>query len=59
MGLNAKRRTEDQKRAVIEKVSKALVEALDAPNGAARIWLHDVPKENWGIGGRTAKSLGR
>lgn len=52
-------RTEDQKRAVIEKVTQALVEALGAPKENVRVWIHDVPKENWGIGGVPAKALGR
>ena len=52
-------RTEEQKRAVIEKVTQALVEALDAPKDNVRVWIHEVPKENWGIAGVTAKDLGR
>lgn len=52
-------RTEDQKRAVIEKVTQALVEAVDAPRQNVRVWIHDVPKENWGIAGESARDLGR
>jgi 4-oxalocrotonate tautomerase len=52
-------RTEEQKRAVIEKVTQALVEAVDAPLENVRVWIHDVPKENWGIAGRSAKDMGR
>jgi len=52
-------RTEDQKRALIEKVTAAIVEAVDAPQENVRVWIQEVPKENWGIAGRTAKSLGR
>jgi len=52
-------RTEEQKRAVIEKVSAALVEATGAPIANVRVWIQDVPKENWGIGGVSAKDLGR
>jgi 4-oxalocrotonate tautomerase len=52
-------RTEEQKRAVIEKVTAALVEALGAPQQNVRVWIHDMPKENWGIAGQTAKDLGR
>ncbi|MBK6716786.1 MAG: 4-oxalocrotonate tautomerase family protein [Burkholderiales bacterium] len=52
-------RTEDQKRAVIEKVSCALVEATGAPKEAIRVWITEVPKTNWGISGQTAKDLGR
>lgn len=24
-----------------------------------RVWIHDMPKTNWGIAGQTAKDLGR
>ena len=52
-------RTEAQKRAVIEKVTAALVEAVGAPIENVRVWIHDVPKAQWGIAGKTAKDLGR
>lgn len=52
-------RSEEQKRAVIEKVTQALVEAVGAPVENVRVWIHDMPKENWGIAGKTAKDLGR
>lgn len=52
-------RTHEQKKAVIEKVTQALVEALDAPQKNVRVCIHEVPKENWGIGGITAAELGR
>jgi 4-oxalocrotonate tautomerase len=52
-------RTEEQKRAVIEKVSTALVEATGTPIANVRVWIQDVPKENWGIAGVSAKDLGR
>lgn len=52
-------RSEEQKRAVIEKVTAALVEAVGAPKENVRVWIQDVPKENWGIAGVSAKDLGR
>jgi 4-oxalocrotonate tautomerase len=52
-------RTPEQKKAVIEKVSQALVEATGAPIANVRVWIHEVPKENWGISGVSAKDLGR
>ncbi len=52
-------RSEEQKRALIEKVTEAIVEAVGAPKENVRVWLHDVPKTNWGIAGVTAKDLGR
>ena len=52
-------RTEDQKRAVIEKVTAALVDAVGAPKENVRVWIQEVPKANWGIAGVSAKDLGR
>jgi 4-oxalocrotonate tautomerase len=52
-------RSEDQKRAVIEKVTQALHEAVGAPKETIRVWIQDVPKQNWGIAGVSAKDLGR
>lgn len=52
-------RSEDQKRAVIEKVTQALSESTGAPKENVRVWIHDVPNTNWGIAGKTAKDLGR
>lgn len=52
-------RTEEHKRAVIEKVTEALVAAVGAPKENVRVWIQDVPKTNWGIAGVTAKDLGR
>jgi 4-oxalocrotonate tautomerase len=52
-------RSDEQKAAVIEKVTDALIEAVGAPRETVRVLVLDVPKGQWGIGGKTAKSLGR
>ncbi|MBI2276428.1 MAG: 4-oxalocrotonate tautomerase family protein [Dechloromonas sp.] len=52
-------RSEDQKRAVIEKVTAALVEAVGAPIETVRVIITEIPKAHWGIGGKSAKDLGR
>lgn len=52
-------RTEEQKKAVIEKVTKALQEAVDAPVQTIRVCIIEMPSTNWGIGGVSAKDLGR
>jgi len=52
-------RTEAQKKVVIEKVTQALVEAVGAPVSTVRVMIQEVPKENWGIAGVSAKELGR
>ena len=51
--------TEEQKRAVIEKVTDALQEAVGAPRESIRIMIQDIPNTNWGIAGTSAKDLGR
>jgi 4-oxalocrotonate tautomerase len=30
-----------------------------APRQNVRVWIHDVPRVNWGIAGVSAKDLGR
>lgn len=52
-------RTDEQKQAVIEEVTAALMKAIDAPKENIRVWIHDVPKQNWGIAGVPASQLGR
>ena len=52
-------RTEEQKRAVIKEVTEALERAVGAPKQNIRVWIHDVPKEKWGIAGESALDLGR
>ena len=41
------------------QTTQALHEAVGAPKEAIRVWIHDMPKENWGIAGVSAKELGR
>ena len=52
-------RTDEQKKAVIEKVTEALHEAIGAPRENVRVWIHEIPKTQWGIAGKTAAELGR
>jgi 4-oxalocrotonate tautomerase len=52
-------RTDEQKKAVIEKVIQVLHEAVGAPVENIRVWIQDVPKTQWGIAGKTAAELGR
>ena len=49
----------EQKKAAIEKVTTALVDALGVPRESVRVLLQEVPKENWGIAGVSARELGR
>ena len=51
--------TAQEKRAVIANITQALQDAVGAPRPNVRVWIHDVPKENWGIAGVSALDLGR
>lgn len=52
-------RTVEQKRAVIAKVTQALIDAVGAPKENVTVWIHAVPKENWGLAGKSVKDPGR
>ena len=52
-------RTDEQKKAVIEKVTQAIMEAVSAPRENVRVIIQEIPKTQWGIGGKTAQDLGR
>lgn len=52
-------RTEEQKARLIEALTRAAVEALDAPIESVRVLLHEVPNTDFGIAGQTAKQRGR
>lgn len=52
-------RTEEKKAELIREVTDAIHRSLGAPKEAIRVALYEVKKTDWGIGGETAKSLGR
>lgn len=52
-------RTVEQKRALVEKVTQAICETVGAKPEGVRIILTEMPKEHFGIGGKTAGELGR
>ncbi|WP_406806622.1 tautomerase family protein [Burkholderia semiarida] len=52
-------RTDEQKRALIAALSDAGANVLDAPLQATRVIIKDIPNTDFGIGGRTARALGR
>lgn len=52
-------RTKEAKQALIRAVTAAIAETLAAKPESIRVLVHEVPKENWGIGGVTASELGR
>ncbi|MFM0342817.1 tautomerase family protein [Paraburkholderia sp. RL17-347-BIC-D] len=52
-------RTPAQKEALFAALSKTGADVLDTPLAAARVMIKDIPNTDFGIGGQTAKSLGR
>lgn len=52
-------RTSAQKNAMYSKVSRAISETLGVPVERIRIIVQEVPKENWCIGDKSARDLGR
>ncbi len=49
--------TDDQKRAVIQQVTDALVESTGVSKAAVRVLIIDLPSINWGVGGVPVKDL--
>jgi 4-oxalocrotonate tautomerase len=45
--------------AMISEVTQAVHRSLGAPVETVRVLVQEVPKTHWGIGGKTAKELGR
>ena len=52
-------RTDEQKEALIHEVTDAIVRSLGAPVESVRVILNEMPKQHFGIGGQSAKKLGR
>ncbi|WP_255343542.1 MULTISPECIES: 2-hydroxymuconate tautomerase [Cupriavidus] len=52
-------RTEEQKARLIRALTDAAVEAVGAPVETVRVMITEVPKTQFGIGGKTARELGR
>lgn len=52
-------RSDEQKEAVIREITAALVRAVNAPPESVRVLINEMPKQHFGIGGSSAKKLGR
>jgi 4-oxalocrotonate tautomerase len=52
-------RTDEQKEAFIEALTNAAESSLGAPRASVRVLLQEMPKQHFGIGGTSAKKLGR
>jgi 4-oxalocrotonate tautomerase len=52
-------RQPQQKRELIRAVTVAIAESLEVNADSIRVIIQEVPKEHWGIGGVSARELGR
>jgi|KBSMisStaDraftv2_1062788.scaffolds.fasta_scaffold01482_4 4-oxalocrotonate tautomerase len=52
-------RTPEQKQALIGAVTAAIADSLQAKKESIRVIVQEIPSENWGIGGQSARELGR
>jgi 4-oxalocrotonate tautomerase len=52
-------RDDEKKEKLIEKVTLAIAESLDAPIESVRVIINEMPKQHFGIGGKSVKKLGR
>lgn len=52
-------RTDEQKEELIREVTDAISRSLGAPVESVRIIITEMPRQHFGIGGQSAKKLGR
>ena len=50
-------RSAEQKRGLVEAITKAMVEQAGADPTHLHVIIHDVPRQNWGRGGVLAVDL--
>jgi 4-oxalocrotonate tautomerase len=52
-------RSDEQKETLIREVTDAISRSLGAPVESVRIIITEMPKQHFGIGGQSAKKMGR
>ena len=50
-------RTTEQKAALAKKLTEGTIEVLEVRPDQVRVIIHEVPKENYAIGGKTVAEL--
>ncbi len=45
-------RTEEQKRAMVEKVTEAVMETANAPREKVVVFIEEMPKNHYAVGGK-------
>jgi len=48
-------RTKEQKKKLIENVTKAVCDSVGCPQEVVHIVINEIPKENWGTGGKQSE----
>ncbi|MBN9429120.1 MAG: 2-hydroxymuconate tautomerase family protein [Burkholderiales bacterium] len=51
--------SDEKKAELIAAVTEAIHRSMDAPYEVIRVLLDEVPRTQWGIGGKTALALGK
>ncbi|NLW04413.1 MAG: 4-oxalocrotonate tautomerase family protein [Pseudomonadaceae bacterium] len=52
-------RSDEVKEALISEITEAMVKTLDAPREVVRVIITEMPKQHFGMGGSSAKKLGK
>lgn len=52
-------RSEEKKELLIEKMTLAIHESIGAPIETIRVIINEMPKQHYGIAGKSVKKLGR
>lgn len=52
-------RSDEKKEELIQKVTQAIHESIDAPIETIRVILNEMPKQHYGIAGKSIKKMGR
>jgi len=52
-------RSDEKKEKLIAMVTEAIHESIDAPYAGIRVILNEMPKQHFGIAGKSAKKLGK
>jgi len=52
-------RSDEKKEKLIELVTEAIHQSIDAPYPSIRVILNEMPKQHFGIAGKSAKKLGK
>ncbi|RAU19093.1 2-hydroxymuconate tautomerase [Nitrincola tibetensis] len=52
-------RSDEQKERLIASITESIASSLDTPTDAVRVIITEMPKQHFGIAGKSAKQLGR